>query len=308
MRRRVVLLGNGFDINIGLPTAYRDFINSDFCRLLAVQRGNYVTNRIVNNYRLKNWIDIEEELKTLAIEMAGSGFDIISQIKNEYGLLTDSLSQYLMSISNGDVIKLNERSLAANFLRLLSRFPHDFEIFSFNYTDLGILCKKLNLNEKIPYHHVHGSLKDHNIILGFEDGVDTRGDFSYMIKSFHPAYSSHHIRQVLSSAEEVIFFGMSLGSTDYHYFSQFFNEKSSPGLDSDKSVKISFVTASNQSHIDILEQLKQMNSSNTNLLFDQNEVEFFYANEDNTIARFFYFIRRLELESEAFRILNDYNM
>ena len=81
----------------------------------------------------------------------------------------------------------------------------------------------------------------------------------------------------LSEAEEVIFFGHSLGSTDYHYFSQFFKQKSKPDLKQNESIRISFITANNESHIAILNQLRNMNDSNTNLLFDQNDIEFYYT-------------------------------
>lgn len=75
----------------------------------------------------------------------------------------------------------------------------------------------------------------------------------------------------------------------------------------ENSVKISFITASNESHIEILNQLRNMNDANTNLLFDQNDIEFYYTNDYRVKYKTHYLIRRLELESETDKIINNTN-
>lgn len=306
MKNRVVIIGNGFDINLGLPTSYRDFIDSAECKSLSDNQASYLINRIINNYKLQDWVDIEEELKALAKEKGGKVTALKKRFEYEYDELVDCLQEYLKHVTQDKLSGfIRENSIAADFLRVINEFPHDYQIFSFNYTDLNDYCKFLKLNRHIKYEHVHGSIKEGSIILGFEDSADNIDDFSYMIKTFHPSYSSHHLRQALSKADEVIFFGISLGSTDYHYFSQFFREKSIPYDGKSKAVKITFVTANNQSHIDILEQLRNMNDSNTNLLFDQNDIEFLYSNDSGIKCRFYFFLQRLRLESLAYRILTE---
>ena len=217
------------------------------------------------------------------------------------------MRRYLEHISQ-DFNKYVERnSLAADFLKVICKHPTDFEIFSFNYTDLNKIREALGLSTFLRYKHVHGSIAEKSIILGFEDDAESIEDFSFMIKTFNPSYTSHHLRQSLSQADEIIFFGHSLGSTDYHYFSQFFKEKSKANLKKSESVKISFITASNESHIEILNQLRNMNDANTNLLFDQNDIEFYYTNDYRVKYKTHYLMRRLELESETDKIINNTN-
>ena len=91
--------------------------------------------------------------------------------------------------------------------------------------------------------HVHGSLKESDIILGFEDNVDVNDNLCFMIKSHSPHFRSCNIRDSLEKADEIIFFGHSLGMTDYHYFEDFFLKQSGAMGSSDiKKKKIRIFT------------------------------------------------------------------
>lgn len=64
-----VIIGNGFDINLDLPTGYDKFIvNPQFERL--INNGNQLAIHLNNSYALKNWIDIEKELALYSIDGA----------------------------------------------------------------------------------------------------------------------------------------------------------------------------------------------------------------------------------------------
>lgn len=305
MKSRVVILGNGFDLNIGLPTSYRQFVESPECDILAENPNNYLTNRMINNYRLQGWVDVEEELKAFAMEKNGKAISYRNRFEIEFNEIIGQLRTYLERVSRDLRLHVRKNSLAADFLKVIDKYPSDFDIFSFNYTDLNNIRAAIGLSTFLRYKHVHGSISEKSVVLGFEDNAEKIEDFSFMIKTFNPCYTSHHLRQSLSQAKEIIFFGHSLGSTDYLYFAQFFKEKSKPNLEKSESVKISFITASNESHIAILNQLRNMNDGNTNLLFDQNDIEFYYANDYQVKYKTHYLMRRLELESEADKILNN---
>jgi hypothetical protein len=304
MNKKVLILGNGFDLDLGLPTSYRHFVESMECGILSSDHDNYLTKRLVNNYRLNGWIDVEEELKKFAKENNGKSGPDIYKFESEFIELVSQLRKYLLRVTEMPD-RINIYSISALLLKVVETYPYDFEIFSFNYTNLNRIKKALNLNKSLRYTHVHGSLDDNTLILGFEDDTESVDDYSFMIKTFNPNYSSHHLRHSLSQADEVIFFGHSLGSTDYHYFSQFFKEKSKAELKREDSVRISFITANNQSHISILNQLRKMNNRNTNLLFDQNDIEFYYTSDYRTRSRIFHFIERLQLECKANRIITN---
>ena len=58
----VAIIGNGFDLNLGLKTSYSDFVNSkDFKSLL--NKGNYLVDYLDGKHNLQKWIDVENELK-----------------------------------------------------------------------------------------------------------------------------------------------------------------------------------------------------------------------------------------------------
>lgn len=304
MNKIVLILGNGFDLDLGLPTSYRDFVESLECEILASSQDNYLTKRLINNYRLQGWVDVEEELKAFAKEKNGKSGPDIYRFESEFIELVNQLRRYLMRVTENPE-KINAYSTSALLLKVIEMYPYDFEIFSFNYTNLNNIKKIIQLNKSLCYRHVHGSVDDNTLILGFEDDAESVDDYSFMIKTFNPDYSSHHLRQSLSQAKEVVFFGHSLGSTDYHYFEQFFKEKSKAGLKREDSVRVSFVTASNESHISILNQLRKMNDANTNLLFDQNDIEFYYTSDYRTRYRIFHFIDRLRLECHADKIITN---
>lgn len=198
--------------------------------------------------------------------------------------------------------------MAAELIKVIDKHPDYFEIFSFNYTDINRLKCSFSNNYQLRYKHVHGSIAEKNIIIGFEDNVSGIEDFSFMIKTFNRNYISRHIRQSLSTAEEVIIFGHSLGSTDYHYFAQFFKEKSKSNLKPEDSVKISIVTANNESRIEIMNQLRRMNDTNTNLLFDQNDITFYCTFDPETRYLTHHFLRRLDLECDADEKIQEFRL
>ena len=59
-----IVIGNGFDINLGLPTSYADFVKSTHFDDM-VKRGNELAKHLKSKFELQNWIDIENELKII---------------------------------------------------------------------------------------------------------------------------------------------------------------------------------------------------------------------------------------------------
>lgn len=297
--KKIIILGNGFDLNLGLKTSYKQFMNSNYFDKLVRKKKSYLINRIFNNYMLQNWIDLEEELKNFAIEHSNRYKSVID-VKHEFIGLTESLNDYLLNINYNDVV---EDTIAGIFLKAIYQYQEDFDIYTFNYTNLNNILKLFKIKGSIHYTHVHGSVDDHSIILGFEDDVDISDDYCYMIKTFHAGYSSHNIRYALDEASEVIFFGHSLGSTDYHYFSQFFLKKSDINLKKEDAIKLTIITANEDSKIEILKQLRRMNNRQTNILYDQNDINFICCNNYNAYYQIHDLINRLKIEYETNRII-----
>ena len=63
MEKGVLILGNGFDLDLGLKTSYSDFMDSDDFK--AIVDNNYFA-RYLEEKRSElggNWIDIENEIR-----------------------------------------------------------------------------------------------------------------------------------------------------------------------------------------------------------------------------------------------------
>lgn len=161
------------------------------------------------------------------------------------------------------------------------------EILSFNYTDLKNLQQYVGtINAPIEY--VHGSILDDSIILGFQDSLDIDDSYSFMIKSFSPNYKSHNVRAKLLDANEIIFFGHSLGNIDYHYFEDLFRrqsqaEKANPNL------ILRIFTYDEISRRETLIQLREMNGKRTNMLYDLCNFEIYRTKDsidENKIEKY----------------------
>ena len=65
--KTVLIVGNGFDLNINFPTSYSDFMGSQYFNELILANDNWLAQYL--NYKKKqdgNWIDMEKELGVYA--------------------------------------------------------------------------------------------------------------------------------------------------------------------------------------------------------------------------------------------------
>ncbi|MCK5738176.1 hypothetical protein KAH55_03300 [bacterium] len=58
----VLIVGNGFDLNLGFKTGYTDFIKDENFKML-LKSENDLAKYLNNKNNLQNWIDIECELE-----------------------------------------------------------------------------------------------------------------------------------------------------------------------------------------------------------------------------------------------------
>ena len=289
----LLIIGNGFDIDLGLKTRYSDFIESGYYPIKERMSFDYgytnikaysLLQYLKMSYSNKGWIDIETSLldyikiKTVVDQVKIEGTNLyrkvkylvdIEYIQKDFETLRQSLTAYLNSISFDNI---NRSSTAA---RLLNIFANKIvTILSYNYTDLNKLMYKLGL-KTTSFIHVHGKLEDKSIIIGVQDDVEIPENANFIIKSHSEYYRSCAVRDKLEEADHIIFFGHSLGETDYHYFRDFFRKQSGLLGEKPKRKKITIFTYNEKSRLNILSQLRRMNEKRVNYLFDLNDVEFF---------------------------------
>lgn len=85
MQNNVFIVGNGFDLALGLPTRYSDFANSNFWPVSenAEQKRDYLAQKkytsleayLDDKRNMETWFDLEQELYNYARKPKnGSGF------------------------------------------------------------------------------------------------------------------------------------------------------------------------------------------------------------------------------------------
>lgn len=294
--KKVFIIGNGFDLDLGWKTRYSDFSSSKFW--IGDSYGNNLKSQLNQDKCIEKWFDLEMSLLNYANadgkqQILHTPEYTINQDIQCFKELAQGLSNYLR---REEKQKVNQYSVAAKVLKDILDNGYFTSIYSFNYTNLHGIAKQLGLSTDFRYEHVHGSLAKDSIILGVEDGKDLYPGYSFLYKTFSPYYESHHIQYELLEADEVVFFGHSLGQNDYHYFQSFFRRQCDENLEREQGKRITFFTYDDASRIGILEQLREMNDKKTNYLFGLNDLEFI-CTKDGGGEKLEQFLLRMKKES-----------
>lgn len=273
-KEKLVFIGNGLDLNLGLKTSYKDFLNSpSFNDLLKNPTTNNEPflaqhlNQIKDN---NNWVNIELELSKFSTEKANEHF--IKDYKN----LCKSLTEYINNIQ--DTENFLETSQAFTFLESLC-LRGKTTILNFNYTNTAqkILNNKYHktpgINEKErPYEHfhIHGSAKDKNIIFGVDDTHKIgKGHIEIRKSSFNDKHG-RIIKKHLRSANDIYFFGLSLGETDHMYFRDFFENISNKYSEK----KLHFYHYGEEGRLQLHNQFETLTNQKVTALKSNNEFIF----------------------------------
>lgn len=249
------LIGNGFDINLGLKTRYTDF----YPYYLSQRHDDIISNAIANHY--DRWADLELALGQMLREVSTTQ---ISEFLDSKAILEGNLADYLReeqkridvtSATTQDELKKNltcfygefstkdqnaflnwQRSVAENIF---------YQFISFNYTNvLDDIIAPLKKVKQFSTHstsghvyndlignivHIHGTLFS-DLILGLDNEQQIENPqlqkapelTNYVIKSaINEALGEEKINQakkIISASNYVCVYGMSLGDTDYMWW------------------------------------------------------------------------------------------
>lgn len=242
-----LILGNGFDLNMGLPTSYSDFYKY-YLQVDSPKSTNLIKQEIGEKPR--NWADLEKSLGEISKKYLQDSDAYIEAFEN----IRDELAKYL-----GEVDKFvfpNLDNLSEHFLqdildidRYLDNKPKqeyrdflsvvnspndiDLNVINFNYT--STVEKMMTLHneramppKKVTFHeviHVHQDLNT-GILMGVNDvsqianeGYGNEFDIrSMMVKPFinemFAAGNDYRAKDVIRNSNVVILFGTSFGETD----------------------------------------------------------------------------------------------
>ena len=284
---KTIILGNGFDINLGLPTKYSQFIASNEFKLQygfdglnhSVNGDEHQSNLFRHIYMKANsderWTDIEKILSDYAKSgsvqyMTKRGPKVVPNVSNAeiyryYESLKASLKRYIAGIMYP--MYINRKSLAYKLLLSISRCPYgDMSVISFNYTIPSSFLPELNLANKI--YNVHGDINS-DIILGFNNSGHYDTSYDYMVKSKEPGNRIEMVQSRILSAEELLVFGHSLGESDRDYFRDVL-----PSF----SKRVIFITENDASKQSMISELNNMNAYSV-----INNSEWYFTSQDNNL-------------------------
>lgn len=294
MYKKVFIIGNGFDLDLGWKTSYKDFINSDYWPLKDKEPDCLMAEYLKDRTCFDRWYDLESLLKEYASHKPHNHVKANPQDEEFFYELRKCLISFLKDAINSTV---NPDSMAIKVLREVIRNGYFSSIYTFNYTDLYDIAEKVGINMRFDYEPVHGRLANNSIILGVNDSANLRDGYSYLRKVFNEHYTSHFIRYDLQECDEVVFFGHSLGENDYPYFADFFEDQSQCRERKD-SKRITIFTKDNNSRFQILEQLRMMNGGRTERLQNDNDFKIIMTdNPDKVLLKKFF--DNLNNESQA---------
>jgi hypothetical protein len=100
----LVIIGNGFDLSLGLKTRYIDFLNEYLIKNDI--EGGEVFNHIKSINKDRPWVDIENELSLLCRNLTSPTGEILTDTRNIYAdflLLKKHLASYLKIETNTSV-------------------------------------------------------------------------------------------------------------------------------------------------------------------------------------------------------------
>lgn len=270
----LLIIGNGFDLSLGLPTTYRNFVESCIFKKMYVKRQQEKRKKkkikpslidyLYGKKFYERWYDIEAAiLEYVSRKPDGSFVNNIEEDKRDFELVSDALVEYLSNIlrklNGNDFEKMN--TLPAGQLLKALYSSRSIE-YSFNYTPIEDALEASGDSNKIHGEVTlktieKGNVKDSQIILGIDtnDLNSIAPGYSFLIKSNNSAIRSSNIVLDLLNSKEVIFFGHSLNQMDFGYFDEYFRALTT---NTDKYRRLTIITKDNSSRIETLDTLRKM--------------------------------------------------
>lgn len=285
----VLIVGNGFDLNLKYPTSYSDFMKSKYFSDLVLSDNTlakYLNHKMENN---NNWIDIEKELATYSgiigsepsatLEMphgfmtGKNAVDIMKSFKEEFIQLCNALKEYLNTIEKAEKFNYGfDKSHAYKLIKEISDEHQRVAVVNFNYTSFveKLIVKICNNCTGFDIRQIHGSLKE-NIVFGVQDSMELKREHVFLYKSYNKCQNVRWIPQILENADKIVFFGYSLGETDHSYFDDFFKNQT---IKNCRNKKIVFYHFGQDAYDDIIWQLKTLTNNRISYLKQYNEIQF----------------------------------
>jgi hypothetical protein len=219
----VIIIGNGFDLSLGLKTSYNDFVESNYFESL-LKADNSLAKYLNARQSLHNWIDIENELKKYSKGQSNN-----DRFLEDFKGVSSALKEFLNKVN---LSEFDREQPAIKTFQSIKDMPT--LIIDFNYTDtVSKISDFLDLkiaDEDSHFHHlkIHGTLENDDLIFGVEDKADIIPKHIFLKKSVNKSFQPIDFSKEILNSSNFIIFGHSLGETDHMYFEDYFKHASLP--------------------------------------------------------------------------------
>ena len=284
----VIVLGNGFDLDLGWDTSYKSFYDKHKGWQIHKAEEDDLFQYVIKQTP-GNWYDFERTLHEYALHRAERPFPQEDTYKIErdiqdYNTFKAQLMAFISEATKSSIknesyaYKLLEAYVKAKMNKVSDSF-FSIRLFSYNYTPLLDVIHQIDNNAKVGYTPVHGRTVDQSIIFGFHDDPNIPKEYRSIQKSMDENYKSSDIVTASLQANTIIFFGLSLGYIDGVYFKNLFTQISNLSNPQMINKRIVFITLNAQSGSDIKNNLLDM-GINLQLLYNSNRVNFIYTDDE----------------------------
>ena len=280
--KTVIVIGNGFDIDLGWDTSYRSFYEAHKGWKMHQTDEDDLFQHVIKHVE-DNWFDFERTIYDYAIHRFNSN-KIVERDLQDYNAFKGLLSNFLSKRSSEPVRNDSYAYQLLNaYINTSKRFLSNGNIilnwFSFNYTPIENIARQIDPNVDFRYVPVHGTLEKNNIIFGIHDANQIMPEYRYLQKSMDDEYESHGIVSSLMDANLIVLFGLSMGFIDGVYFKDVLTQISNVD-NANNNKEIVFITKDNKTKRDIKNNLLDM-GINTQVLFNTNKIEFILTSPEN---------------------------
>lgn len=265
MANGIIILGNGFDLDLGLKTSYSSFAKSDQWKELMDNNEhskdtNWLLGFIKSKYEVERWIDIEAALLEYAKYKTSNGIMAYSNGDEiDFIALRRYLKSYLIE-QQSLFIRPTKKSVASWLLSCMGSISNNSRLYTFNYTQLDVLATQGNYSHIKDAEHIHGSLDDDGeLIFGIETRANTIDErYAFLFKTQNRKYHHTDLLKDLRDKDEYIFFGHSLNGMDYNYFNSLFVSLENSVL---KTPRLTIITKNEVDEYSFKNYLRRMNVS-----------------------------------------------
>lgn len=252
-KKVVLVIGNGFDLDMGLRTSYAHFVDSIYFKYLIdpnqenpvemmegvdedkiIRIPNGMASYVMEEKEHNNWVDLEECIRKYC-EMQTPSAAEKERLRRELFSIRYMLYHYLARVvyyNFEDRDPYFRNHIAYKLLAGIVNENVSYEIWDFNYTfTCETILERLNVESNVisnHLHYIHGQLRRDNgyerwpIVLGSDSTEKLEQVCPSAVKCHTRGYFDNcsAFKEDLQDAETVVFMGHSMGSTDRPYFSE----------------------------------------------------------------------------------------